>query len=73
MAKDNLSKIFFEEHMVYQTFMSTVNKIIIDCGIVPRNAAGSVLGVFKSHCFQRRGAQHRFITVKSRWPLDVVK
>ena len=50
-ADDKLSKIFFGEHMVYQNFMSTVNKIIIDCGIVPRNAAGSVLGAFTSHFF----------------------
>ena len=72
-ADENVSKIFFGEHMVYQTFMSTINKLISDCGIVPRNAAGSVLGVFTSHCFRRGGAQHRFITGKSRWPLDVVK
>lgn len=72
-SDERVSRIFFGERMVYQTFMGTINKIIADCGIVPRNAAGSVLGVFTSHCFRRGGAQHRFITGKARWPLDVVK
>lgn len=72
-ADEKVSKISFGENMVYQTFMGTINKLISDCGIVPRNAAGSVLGMFTSHCFRRGGAQHRFITGKARWPLDVVK
>ena len=72
-ADEKVSRIFFGEFMVHQTFMATVNKLLSDCGIVPRNAAGAVLGVFTSHCFRRGGAQHRFVTGKYRWPLEVVK
>lgn len=70
---DIVSKCFFGEFMVQQTFMNTINNAVRDCGIIPRNAFGMDMGRLTAHCFRRGGAQHRFVTGKSRWPLDVVK
>jgi len=70
---ENINTISFGEFMVQATFMKTVNRAVSMCGIVPKNASGHELGKFTAHCFRRGGAQHRFVTGKVRWPLDVVK
>lgn len=67
------TSIDFGEKMVQNTFMKCINSAVSACGIIPRNAAGEELGKFTAHCFRRGGAQHRFVTGKSRWSLDVVK
>lgn len=70
---EQVRQIYFGDSMVQATFMKTVNSAVSACGILPLNAAGEELGKFTAHCFRRGGAQHRFVTGKSRWPLDVVK
>lgn len=72
-SDEKTEKLEFGEKMTQQTFMVTVNTVVRSCGIIPRNAAGNELGKFTAHCYRRGGAQHRFVTGKTRWPLDVVK
>lgn len=72
-SNDTVTKLFFGEKMIPTTFMKTINSATSMSAIMPVNAAGEDLGRFTAHCFRRGGAQHRFVTGKSRWPLDVVK
>lgn len=72
-CNESVTEVFFGEKMVPSTFMKTVNSGASACDIMPVNAAGEALGKFTAHCFRRGGAQHRFVTGKSRLPLDVVK
>lgn len=53
--------------------MNTIGKFCSLCNITPRGAVSFELGKFTLHCFRRGWAQHRFVTGKNRWILDVVK
>ena len=63
---DSVTKISFGDLLVQVTFMKIVNDMTSRCGIIPKNSMGTELGRFTTHCFRKGGAQHRFITGKSR-------
>lgn len=70
---ESISQMLFGECMVQGTMMKTINEVNRRIGIIPKNASGEDMEKFTIHCFRRGGAQHRFVTGRNRWPLDVVK
>ena len=72
-ADEGILKLEFGEKMIQQTFVATINDIVKVCGIIPTNASGVEMERFTAHCFRRGGAQHRYVTGRSRWPVYVVK
>ena len=72
-ANEDIRKMEFGEKMIQQTFMATINDIVKVWGIISTNSFGLEMGKFTAHCIRRGGAQHRYVTGKSRYPSDVVK
>lgn len=70
---DSQKSLCFGERLVPAKFMTLINDVTRSCGIIPKNAFGEDMGSMTAHCFRRGGAQHRYITGKRRWPLEVVK
>lgn len=62
---------FYFTKLLYRLRLWTPS--ILQYPVVPVNADGEELGIFTAHFFRRGGAKHRFVTGKSKWPLDLVK